>query len=138
MAEKVFRSGLSSIYSVAHLNRIDIDFHYPLLVPDKFYEGREISFQRFAKPTLVGPEKYILGGLLGDRAGTALTAALVALFYGIVNLFQIEALVGEETLVFAGPDRQRQAVVDSLHRDPCVLQAEFFVGLRPARRCKVP
>ena len=43
--EVLFGYGLDTIYSVAHLDGVEIDFHDALFAPEEFNEEREISLE---------------------------------------------------------------------------------------------
>lgn len=48
--EMVLRHGLSAIDAIAHLDGVQIHFHYAFLAPKSLYQECEIRLQPFPKP----------------------------------------------------------------------------------------
>ena len=121
--------GVCSVDAVAHLYAVEVDFHDAVFAPDGLDEDGEVDFEAFAHPAAGGPEEDVLGCLLADGAASALAAAGDAVSdYGL-ELVEVEAVVLEEELVFAGHDGyghvEAHVVVEA---DPVVLEADLFAA----------
>ena len=126
-AEMPLGYGLGTIDAIAHLDGVEVDFHDALLAPHQFDECCEIGLKPFAHPSAAWPQEHVLGRLLADGAGTQLAFVVLTVALGsLLDGLEVEAMVGEETLVFAGDDSQWHVGSHLAQRHPVVTQFDFL------------
>lgn len=116
--------GFGSIDAVAHLDGIEVDLHDAFLAPDEFDEHGEVGFQPLAHPAWLRPEEHILGRLLTDSAAAAVAFARATFLQSLVYLDEVESVVREEPLVFAGHHSHGQVDAHRIERYPMMLEAQ--------------
>ena len=124
------RDCFGAINTVAHFDRVQIDFHDALLSPYPFDQDGEVGFYPLAQIGLSGPEEYILGCLLRDCAGAAYTFAFLGIGTGFLDLCHIEPVMIEKEVVFRSDNRLRQRLGDLFHRNPLMLQLKGLAVLK--------
>lgn len=123
-AEMFERYGFCTIDAVAHLDGVEIDFHDAMFGPEGLDEDGEIGFECFACPRGSWPEEHVLSGLLADGTGSSHPTRFFFLFQGFFDGIDIESVMVEEVLVFAGPYGLWQRGVDAVERHPSVSKFE--------------
>ena len=93
-------ASFDTVNSFAGLDHIQVNLHDPLFAPDEFDQCGEIDLKPFPEPRPLRPEKNILGGLLGDGAGTPhlLSLLLLVIFLCLLDGFKIKSPVFGEFL----------------------------------------
>ena len=77
IAEMELADCLGTVDAVAHFYRIEIDFHDAALPPNNFYESGKIDFESLSQPGRFRPEENVLGRLLTDGRGSALSSSFL-------------------------------------------------------------
>ena len=92
-----------TIYAIAHLDGVEIHLHNPLLAPHHFDEGGEIYLEALSHPCATGPQKDVLGCLLGYGAGSELALVLIAhvALGSFLDGIEVEAMMLHEPRVLA-------------------------------------
>ena len=91
-----------AIDAISHLYTVQINLHDTPLTPNHFYQTGEICLKPLTTPAMTWPKKDVLCGLLTDSAGSTITLTATAFIYCNMYFFEIEAVMGQETLILAG------------------------------------
>ena len=114
----------STINTVSHFDRVQINFHDTFFPPNPFDQDGEISLDAFAQISPSGPEKHVLGSLLRDSARSSYTFAFFGIGTSFLNLYHIETVMVEKKIVFRSHDRLYQWLGNLLQRHPFVFQLD--------------
>src|SRR3989442_1459191 len=93
-------SSFDSVYTVAEFNDVQVSFQDAAFVPERLQKHGEISFQGFAKPVPIRPQKQILDGLLRQGAGTAQSIAIFVIVDRALDGSPVETMMLKEVLIF--------------------------------------
>jgi len=94
--EIALRTSLYAIGADTGLGDIEIDFHDPVLAPDRLDQEGEIGFQALAEKAAALPEKGIFGDLLGNGRATSYPAALGIALDRFLDRLGVKPIVAAE------------------------------------------
>jgi hypothetical protein len=92
--------GFGTIDARAHLNHIEVDFHYAVLAPEKLYQNCPVSFTDLPGAGAGAECEYVLCGLLRYGAATTDFGPFVqVIITHLADLFPIKTVMLIELLV---------------------------------------
>ena len=128
-SEVLLRYSFGPIDAVTHFDGVEIDFHDAFLAPDELNQDGKVGFQALTNPAGIWPEKDVLGCLLADGAAASVAFAGASFLHRLVDFDEVEAVVGEETLVLACHNGDRHVDAHRVERYPMMLEAQLFAPM---------
>lgn len=98
---------MNPIDAVSKLRHIQINLKYALFRPQQFQKCRKVCLKPFPHVTAIGPQKEILGDLLGDCARSPEAATPLVFLHRLLDRLKVEAPMVGEFLVFSSNYRKK-------------------------------